>query len=190
MRKIRDSDGPASWIVPNYRALDITDIDFAKLAKSGITKVALDVDGTLLPAGKLGRAADAFITHLSKAQKSGHITNLTIATNRFSLLARMVADWISADSIISGGFFIRKPSKPYYDKVISSLGGKPEQMVMIGDRLLQDVFGGNRAGMTTILVDDLGPEPWYDKIVFHRSRQHKRLMELDAEFRNSHKKHR
>lgn len=188
MRKMSDSDGPATWIVPNYRALDITDIDFAALSKKGITRVALDIDGTLLPAGHLGRAADAFISHISQAQKKGHITHLVIATNRFSLLARMVADWIKADVIISGSFFTRKPSKRYYDKVLTALGGSPEQTVMIGDRMLQDIFGGNRAGMTTILVDDLGPEPWYDKVVFHRSRQHRRLKELEAEFRSSHKK--
>ncbi len=179
MRKIADTEGPATWFVPNYRARDITDIDFAMLAKQGVNRIAIDVDGTLLPAGNLGDAHDVFITHITEAQKAGHIKKLIIATNRFPLFARKVGQWMKADVVVTGSLFRRKPSKAYYDQVIDSLGGKPSETAMIGDRLLQDIFGGNKAGMSTILVDDLGPEPWYDKIVFHRIRQHRRLKHLD-----------
>jgi len=183
MRKISSDHSPAAWAIPNFRAVDITDIDFAQLAKLGIDRVAIDIDGTLLPAGTLNKASEEFIDHVAQARKRGYIKILAIATNRFPFLAKKAAESVKADVVVTGSLFRRKPSKRYYDGLLRSLGGKPRQSIMVGDRLLQDVFGGNRAGMYTLLVDDLGPEAWYDWIFARRWRQHKKLEKIEAELK-------
>jgi predicted HAD superfamily phosphohydrolase YqeG len=36
---------------------------------------------------------------------------------------------------------------------------------MVGDKLLFDVWGGNRAGLVTVLVQPIGPDQWFDRVV-------------------------
>ena len=68
----------------------------------------------------------------------------------------------------------------YYRYLLSELGGESKNTIMIGDKLWQDIFGSNRAGMYSLLVDDYGPEPFYERVMFHRYRQNKRLKHLEA----------
>ncbi|PEC48517.1 YqeG family HAD IIIA-type phosphatase [Bacillus sp. AFS077874] len=46
----------------------------------------------------------------------------------------------------------RKPLATSYKKAYKQMNLKPNEVVMIGDQLLTDVFGGNRQGIHTILV--------------------------------------
>ncbi len=48
--------------------------------------------------------------------------------------------------------FAYKPFKSNFFKACQSLGLSPEQMVVIGDDLLADIYGGNRHNMMTIMV--------------------------------------
>ena len=45
-----------------------------------------------------------------------------------------------------------KPLKKGFRKLISKMGIKPEETVMVGDQLYTDIWGGNRTGCKTILV--------------------------------------
>ena len=58
-----------------------------------------------------------------------------------------------------------KPSLSYYRKLIKLADLSPPEVVMIGDRLFQDILGANRAGINSVLVDKLGPIKWWDRIV-------------------------
>ncbi len=180
MRKMTETINSKFWHIPNYRAGNILDIDFAQLAKSGITKVAIDIDGTLLPGGSLGEIVGEYTEHIAKARKAGHIERLVVATNRFSVLARNIGMSLNADSVVTGSIRTRKPSMRYYRYLLSELGGESKNTIMIGDKLWQDIFGSNRAGMYSLLVDDYGPEPFYERVVLHRYRQNKRLKHLEA----------
>ena len=184
MHKLTDTISQKVWNTPNYRAKDIADIDFKALHKAGITKVAIDIDGTLLPGGTFGEIIGRFTDHLSDARKAGHISRLVIATNRLSLLARKVGVSIKADAVVTGSLRVRKPSRLYYKHLLAELGGSADEAIMIGDKLFQDIYGANRMGMHSLLVDDYGPEPFYERIVMHRRRQHKRLREIEKELKN------
>jgi len=48
-----------------------------------------------------------------------------------------------------------KPRRGGLKKALNYLGVEPKESVMIGDRLLTDILGGNRVGMWTILVKPL-----------------------------------
>ncbi len=50
-----------------------------------------------------------------------------------------------------------KPRSRGFDLAMSMMGSLPEKSVVIGDQLLTDVWGGNRAGMYTILVTPMHP---------------------------------
>lgn len=49
----------------------------------------------------------------------------------------------------------KKPSKKSFKLASQLLGLPPEQIVMVGDRVLTDVLGGNRSGFKTILTKPL-----------------------------------
>ena len=59
----------------------------------------------------------------------------------------------------------RKPDPAGFIEAAKLLSLHPQQMVMVGDRFTTDIFGGNRAGMKTILVtkplSDGEEPPWY-----------------------------
>ncbi len=181
MRKMTETKNSKFWHIPNYRATNILDIDFAELAKAGITKVAIDIDGTLLPGGSLGEIVGEYTEYISQARKDGHIDRLVVATNRFSVLARKIGFSLNADAVVTGSITTRKPSHRYYKYLLSELGGEAKNTLMVGDKLWQDIFGSNRAGMYSLLVDDYGPEPSYERLVLHRYRQSKRLKHLESE---------
>ncbi len=45
-----------------------------------------------------------------------------------------------------------KPHTRIFEYAMEEVGLKPEECVMVGDRLDTDILGGNRAGMTTVLM--------------------------------------
>ena len=49
-------------------------------------------------------------------------------------------------------FIVAKPEPVMFQQALARLGTRPEETVMIGDRLETDIEGGNRAGLKTILV--------------------------------------
>ena len=57
-----------------------------------------------------------------------------------------------------------KPLKTKYKKIMSLYTFKDNEIACIGDQIMTDIFGGNRMGFTTILVNPIGPlEPWTTK---------------------------
>jgi FMN phosphatase YigB (HAD superfamily) len=47
---------------------------------------------------------------------------------------------------------INKPNERIFTLALQQLHVKPEEAVMIGNTISTDIFGGNRVGLTTILV--------------------------------------
>jgi putative hydrolase of the HAD superfamily len=45
-----------------------------------------------------------------------------------------------------------KPDKKIFSTALKKLGVKPEEAVMVGDRIKTDIAGGNRIGMKTVLL--------------------------------------
>jgi putative hydrolase of the HAD superfamily len=54
--------------------------------------------------------------------------------------------------LTSAALGIRKPNPLIFQKVLDRMGMKPEQAVMVGDRLGADIFGALQAGMRGILI--------------------------------------
>ena len=49
----------------------------------------------------------------------------------------------------------RKPLVTGYLRACREVGLKPEEVAISGDQLLTDIWGGNRAGLTTVLLTEL-----------------------------------
>ena len=158
----RESDTPR--FVPDYMASSIEDIDFKLLAKKGIRYVAFDADSTLVPY----RGAEiAVSTQKYLKQQKKLFKKWCIASNRITNDLEPLADSIGA-GIVQASWTVRKPQRRYFRWVVSHFGAKPSEIVMIGDKLVADIFGANRAGFTTVWVEHLGRDSLFDRLIHLR----------------------
>lgn len=136
---------------PYFVASSVLDIDYLFLKSMGIKCVAFDIDGTLtkngsdyidIPFAKLVK---------KKLDKSGIKTRFLASNSKRSL--HDIAKILGAFEIHQPSGFKGKPSRIYYDQLVQKTGYKPGEIVMIGDRLLQDTWGANKAGLVTVLVE-------------------------------------
>jgi len=162
--------------IPDFTAQGVLDVDFKALKTLGVKHILIDLDLTLRK--KMTRKLDAeVVIYLLEAVKKYNFESLNIASNNMLNLG-------SYSTPISANVFqpywhgirlIRKPNIKFFNRILEKLSAKPPECVMIGDKLRADVFGGNRAGMTTILVSPNGKDYWYDQLLFTRSRERRTI---------------
>jgi uncharacterized protein len=145
----------------------VLDVDFAALASSGVRGVLLDVDNTLVRPGG-AHVPRAFVEHLHHAREV-HIERWALASNARRDLSPVV-DAIGIDTV-KAGLLIAKPRRRYYRRALARLGLPPEEVAMIGDKALHDVFPAARMGLRTILVRPAWPDLLVDRILMRRGRE-------------------
>ncbi len=156
----KKSQTTQDWL-PDYFAKTTSEIDFEYLRNKGIKAMMFDLDHTILVHGSTDVE-----TNISKALDSSGM-KVYIATNRReSNGLNDIKKSISAQGIMfARSVSIAKPRKEYYKLAIEMTGVKPEEVAMVGDRLVQDIWGANRAGITTVMVSKFGHIRWYDQIL-------------------------
>jgi hypothetical protein len=124
---------------------DITDIDLAAFKQDGIKGIVLDLDSTLIAprAGLLTEAAAKWLADACADFKIAVVSN-----NKRDEYIRKVANHLSIPVYGRAG----KPGCNTLLTVLSKMGIKPKEAVLVGDRPLTDILGGQRAGMKTALV--------------------------------------
>ncbi len=143
----------------------VEDIDFALLHRRGIRALVLDVDHTLVKYNTT--ILDSKTRDFLLAQKqAGLIDQICIASNSRRDLSA-IAESIGAQTLRVGRF-IKKPSSTYFKLLLRELKRPPYEVVMVGDKLLTDILGGNRAGLVTVLVNPIGPDRLFDRLIMRR----------------------
>jgi len=100
------------------------------------------------------------LTQLKKKYKLALITNVlpTTAVERIHEILREVELFDFFDEIVvSSGVGYDKPAQQIFTIALEKLNVKPEEAVMVGNTISTDIFGGNRMGMKTVLIQ-LGQE--------------------------------
>ena len=135
-----------SWFSPARYVSSVERIDLDALWASGKRAILLDRDNTLVPRDRKDAPASV-AAWLDHARELGF---------------ELKMDYIS---------FACKPLPYAITAGMRRLGAKPEEAVMIGDQLYTDVWGGNFAGIDTILVKpQTTVDLWYTQIfrIFER----------------------
>lgn len=136
---------------PNYNLESIYDINLAELKEAGIKGLFFDLDSTLMKSksGKFSFQTLQFLNDLKSNFKLAIITN----NKNKEYIAK-------AKSQIDIPIYARaaKPNPRVLLKACKDLELAPNAVAMIGDRPLSDIFGGERAGMVTILVDSISKD--------------------------------
>lgn len=137
------------FLKPDYLIKgDITDIDIEMLSQAGIRGLILDLDSTLVVphSAALSTEAAAWLERACERFK------VAIASNNKD---EVYLDQIRQILTIPVVGKAAKPSRKAFHRLLADFGLEAGQVAVIGDRPLTDIWGGQRAGMKTILVQIL-----------------------------------
>jgi HAD superfamily phosphatase (TIGR01668 family) len=135
---------------PDIYKNKISDIDFEHLKKNGIKVLLIDMDNTILKYKEknIDEEAKCMIENLKKDFQ------ILLFSNASKRRVKQMSETISIP-YVSLAF---KPCKRKFFKVFKEYKVEPCEVAIIGDQLLTDVKGGNKAGITTILVSPLSED--------------------------------
>ncbi len=152
---------------PDYVASSVDDIDFMLLAKNGIRCVAFDIDGTLTINGS-HTMDEQRAKIVNKKLDAAGIKKRFIASNSNRSL-KEITDILGTFEVHQPSGLKGKPSKEYYSELVTKTCCKPSEIAMIGDRVLQDIWGAKRSNLVAILVS-LNPDfaTFRDKIILRQ----------------------
>lgn len=132
-----------------FVAHDIYEITGAALERRGIRLLLADLDNTLVPYGvplpddKLKAWRDDLVAH--------GVTLFILSNNRHENRPRIFAEGLDVPFIGHAG----KPKTPSFYQAMERIGVTKGQTAIVGDQVFTDVLGGNRAGVSAILVQPI-----------------------------------
>jgi len=136
---------------PNLRVPGIADIDLASLREQGFEGLLLDLDNTLL-AWKSSDMPDSSAMWVESAKQLGMKPCIVSNTHYPKRLNR-----IAGELGIPAVAHALKPRGHGFAKAAELIGCELGRTVVVGDQLLTDIWGGNRVGAYTILVNPMHP---------------------------------
>lgn len=137
-----------AYFKPDIYQKSIFDINYSKLKEQGIKCLVFDLDNTLGLIDEKQCPKD--VKKLIKKLKKDFL--VFISSNN---VKSRIAEYIK-DLEIEGESFSLKPLPKGLMRIKKKCKVKNEEMAMIGDQIVTDIFSGKLYGVKTILVDPLG----------------------------------
>lgn len=119
-------------------------VDFQKYYQKGYRALILDVDNTLVPHG--APADERAVEFFRKIRRIGYRT--CIISNNHEPRIRPFAEAVGSPYIFDAG----KPKRSGYLKAMKICKSTRKNSIFMGDQLFTDVWGANRTGIQSILV--------------------------------------
>lgn len=141
---------------PQFVVAKIEDIDYTMLVERGVRGVMLDLDNTLAP-WRIPQITDTVAAWGDRVREAG-LKACILSNAPRNAHVRPVAERLGVPWIANAA----KPFARGFQRGMELLGTTPATTAMVGDQVLTDVFGGNRLGLFTILVEPLcATEDWF-----------------------------
>ena len=138
-----------AWFRARFTCHDIYEITGEALERRGFKLLLADLDNTLVPYGvplpdeRLKVWRDGLAAH--------GVTLFVLSNNRHEDRPRVFSEALGVPFIGHAG----KPKSPSFYKAMEQMGVTREQTAIVGDQVFTDVLGGNRAGVSAILVEPI-----------------------------------
>ncbi len=142
------------FFFPDDQFRTVEEVNYEALRESGIRACVFDLDNTI--ARWEEERLEEEILELFDC-----LTGLGLKVGILTNSRRENIEKFISDLPFPHLFNASKPRRKGFMKIAEELGVRPEEVAMIGDQLLTDVLGANRAGMYTIRVDPLDPSREY-----------------------------
>lgn len=131
--------------IPNEYVKNIYEVEPDALHDKGIKGIITDLDNTLVP-WNIKEPTEKNRKWLDQMKEKG--IQVTIISNNNHPRVQTFSDPVEVPFVARA----KKPFRRAFYKATSQMNLKKEEVVVIGDQLLTDIYGGNRAGYYTILV--------------------------------------
>lgn len=163
--------------VPDVYKKSIYDINYNLLKEKGIKCLLFDLDNTLVPYNvkEVNDKIQKLFLELKQEFK------IIIFSNSPKVRVKLFATSLGVDSIASA----RKPHRKNFTKLLNDYKLEEDEVAIIGDQLNTDILGGNKVGITTILINPVSKKDplWVKPGRFYEKRIMKRLKDHDLFFK-------
>ena len=154
---------------PDMYKKNIYDINYDKLKKNGIKILVFDFDNTIVEAGN-HVISDSLKKLFNKLKKDFEVFIISNTLN----VAKI--DKFANECGVSYVYDARKPSSKGFKQVERLEDVKKDNICMIGDQLITDIWGAKRMGFFCVLVEPINNREWlgtkinrmFEKIIFKR----------------------
>lgn len=134
--------------IPDIYAQSIFTIDYDKLKERNIKCILFDVDNTMVPLSV--KEPDKKLKDLiARVEDKGF--KVIILSNGSKGRVEPFKEGLNIDAAHSS----MKPLKNKYKKIMKIYNFKDTEIAAVGDQLLTDIFGANRMGFTSILINPI-----------------------------------
>lgn len=134
--------------IPDLYQKSVYTLDYKKLKKRGIKCILFDLDNTLVPYS--GTVPNSELKNLFMRVSDDF--KIIIMSNSGKVRLTPFKEQLNVDVAYSSC----KPLKKKYKKIMSLYNLKDTEIAAVGDQLITDIFGANRNGITSILVNPIG----------------------------------
>ena len=131
---------------PAHAVNTLVDLDLDDLYAQGKRLILLDVDNTIVH-HNADEATPEIAAWLNRAKAAGFDLCILSNTNRVERLAR-ICESVGVETVRGR----MKPSRAMFDMALDRFDRRPEEALMVGDQLVTDVLGANRAGIDAVWV--------------------------------------
>jgi HAD superfamily phosphatase (TIGR01668 family) len=143
---------------PTWMVAAIYQITPEQLKAAGIKAVLTDLDNTLIAWNNPDGTEELF--HWLESLKAANIPVVVVSNNKATRVARAISKFDLQ--------YVSRALKPFargIKKATKMLGLEPHEVVMVGDQLMTDIRGANRAGVRSVLVKPIvASDAWNTKI--------------------------
>lgn len=140
-----------SKLIPTYLIKNIFELDLQVVREKGFKYIFLDLDNTL-DSYKTKLPSDR-VKGLIKAMKDHEITPIIISNNN-SERVHLYGKLLNIDVYSN----MNKPFKKRLNELLRKKKYNPKEILMVGDQLFTDIWGGNNIGVTTLFVEKIVDE--------------------------------
>lgn len=126
---------------------DLTSLSIDELRQAGVKGLILDLDSTIM-VSKSGQVTQEIRNWLEAAHQAFDGAIIVLSNNKREEYLRKAEEVLKIPVIGHG----KKPFASGFLKALESLNLKEGEVVVIGDRALTDILGGNMNRLRTVLV--------------------------------------
>ena len=134
---------------PDTRCASSYQIPYEEYYRQGIRGVIFDIDNTLVMHGAPATPEAAAL--FEKLRGIG--LNTCLISNNSAERVAPFAEAVGSPFMSKAG----KPSRRGYMEAMRLMGTNAESTLFVGDRLFTDIWGANRCGIRTVLVNPIHP---------------------------------
>ncbi|QEH68905.1 YqeG family HAD IIIA-type phosphatase [Cellulosilyticum sp. ST5] len=145
-------------LYPTVYVPSIYDLNLKQLKSEGVKGIIFDIDNTLVPYDE-AEPNEEIIALFDQIRKEGF---------KITLVSNNTEDRVVKFNEKLKVFALHKSQKPLtknFKKALTLMNCQKKEAIIVGDQVFTDVYGGNKAGIKTILVQPVSEkDEWKTKV--------------------------